>query len=150
MAYFRTEWLMSTICASRAIESITPRQIAAAPSGPKSVRKPMTGWPLMARDRSRRNRDGAGRRSGAVSGLRERRGGVPRSLVNSGFGRVDDVGRAGARSASVVHSLPCGGAGANGPRRQALLGSVLQAAAKDCLDLGQRPVEPGAWKTVEK
>src|ERR671915_2010794 len=43
MAYFRSVWLMSTICASRQIENITPRQTAAAPSSPKSVRKLMNG-----------------------------------------------------------------------------------------------------------
>ena len=77
-AYFRTEWLMSTICASRAIDSITPRQIAAAESGPKSVRKLMNGrggepvgcigprWYPSGPG----NRDGAQRRPGAVSVVR--------------------------------------------------------------------------------
>src|SRR5262245_46413223 len=43
MAYFRTEWLMSLIRTSGAIESMTPRQTAAAESGPKSVRKLING-----------------------------------------------------------------------------------------------------------
>ena len=43
IAYLRIEWLMSTIWASGAIPIITPRQIAAAASGPKSVRKLMNG-----------------------------------------------------------------------------------------------------------
>src|SRR3990172_13086987 len=48
MANFGTLWLMSMIWASRAIERMTPRQIAGADSGPKSVRKLMTGRSMAA------------------------------------------------------------------------------------------------------
>ncbi len=40
---FGTAWLMSMIWAVGQIDSMTPRHVAAAPSNPKSVRKPMTG-----------------------------------------------------------------------------------------------------------
>src|SRR4029077_1674628 len=40
---------MSTIWTSGAIESMTPRQIAGADSGPKSVRKEMTGRSIVRR-----------------------------------------------------------------------------------------------------
>src|SRR5918996_2426900 len=46
IAYLRTVWQTSTICASGQIDQITPRQVAAAPSRPKSVRNPMTGRAL--------------------------------------------------------------------------------------------------------
>jgi hypothetical protein len=43
MAYFVIEWPTSTMLASGAIPNITPRQMGAGPSGPKSVRNEMNG-----------------------------------------------------------------------------------------------------------
>src|SRR5262245_36898143 len=117
MAYFRTEWLMSTICASGAIESITPRQMAAAASGPKSVSRVMNGrlgagiregWyrcppspgtPKRTGHESKRRREEVRRR---LELGREPRGGDLGRRGSSGggwgVGRVDDVGRAAPRA----------------------------------------------------
>jgi hypothetical protein len=50
-----------------AIESITPRQMAAAESGPKSVRKEMKGLYMAANGTGRTCRDGVQRGRDAVS-----------------------------------------------------------------------------------
>src|SRR5574338_151329 len=61
MAYFRRLWAMSTIWTSGQMPIMTARHVAAAPSKPKSVRKPMTGRGLVI---------GASYRPGERVGLR--------------------------------------------------------------------------------
>src|SRR3990172_5153309 len=139
---------MSTIWASGAIESTTPRQIAGARSAPKSVRKLMTGR-SMARDRSDEPRIGPGIRSGA----RRRRaplrswlpvgGGGPQAGECSAWrsGR-DGSGRHGGVGEAVVGTEAAGPAELAQEEQAIDVGEAPGAAAAD-LDPGEIPRDVG-------
>src|SRR3990172_3545844 len=121
---------MSTIGASGAIESTTPRQIAGARSAPKSVRKLMTGR-SMARDRSDEPRIGPGIRSGA----RRRRAPLRSWLPVGGGG--PQAGECGG---------PSGGSDPGGQRDvdEAVVGAEAAGSAElaqeeQAIDVGEAP-----------
>src|SRR2546430_11269190 len=117
------------------MDSISPRHVASAPSSPKSVRNPITGRSVMPGIVAAgiETAPGGGR---APSRVARAEGGAPRPQKESGFGRIDHVGRARARGPSVVDARASPFARREGEvvrgSGDARVRGVLEPTADDC------------------
>src|SRR6266550_195164 len=133
---------MSTIWASGAIVSITPRQIGAGPSGPKSVRKLMKGRGMAAMVAERPGSSAADARGAAPPETSKRR-------LEEGRRRFEEcAATAGGGTTSRRVDSGCRLAAPSPPdasvdrraRLAEVAGSVHLAKEEELIDLAERPV----------